>query len=96
MDAYLKKLKQKCKYQQIFTLLLFTLVIIIDYNTLILLLIFFLNIITISKFFHNIRLEIFIVRRVWKPLLSKFLVQRSAMLFNESEHWTAKLRFRSL
>ena len=49
-----------------------------------------------SKFFHNIRLEIFIVRRVWKPLLSKFLVQRSAMLFNESEHWTAKLRFRSL
>ena len=47
-----------------------------------------------SQFFHNIRLELFAVRRKWNG--ERFLVKRENIVFNEGEHWTAKLRFRSI
>jgi len=47
-----------------------------------------------SQFFHNIRLELFAVRRKWNG--ERFLVKRDTMVFNPGEHWTAKLRFRSI
>lgn len=48
-----------------------------------------------SKFFHNIRLEVFMVRRKWSAT-NKFLYKREKMVYNDAEHWTAKLRFRSI
>jgi hypothetical protein len=47
-----------------------------------------------SKYFHNIRLELFIVKRKWINNSFKFI--REKVTFESGEYWTAKLRFRSL
>jgi len=47
-----------------------------------------------SQYFHNVRLEIFIVRKHWKG--TEFIFQREKMSFSDGESWTAKLRFRSI
>ena len=47
-----------------------------------------------SQFFHNIRLEIFMVRKEWK--LTDFDFVRKKMVFSDGESWTGKLRFRSI
>ena len=49
---------------------------------------------TDSKFFHNIRLEIFIVRKEW--FKGEFRFMRSKLVMADGESWTAKLRFRSV
>ena len=49
---------------------------------------------TDSKFFHNIRLEIFIVRKEW--FQGEFRFMRSKLVMADGESWTAKLRFRSV
>jgi len=50
--------------------------------------------ITNSQYFHNIRLEIFIVRKQW--VQNEFHFIRENMVFADGESWTAKLRFRSI
>ena len=47
-----------------------------------------------SQYFHNIRVELFLVRRVWSE--DKFLFKREKVQLGDSEFWTAKLRFRSI
>ena len=47
-----------------------------------------------SQYFHNVRLEIFIVRKNWVG--DEFRYEREKMSFVDGEIWTAKLRFRSL
>ncbi len=47
-----------------------------------------------SQYFHNVRLEIFIVRKQWFENEFRFIRER--MTFTDGESWTAKLRFRSI
>ena len=47
-----------------------------------------------SQYFHNVRLEIFMVRKEWYQ--DEFRFVRGKMSFTEGESWTAKLRFRSI
>ena len=47
-----------------------------------------------SKFFHNIRLEPFVVKRVYKDGVFKFI--REKLTYDSDDFWTAKLRFRSV
>ena len=47
-----------------------------------------------SQYFHNVRLEIFIVRKQWVG--DEFRFEREKMSFIDGESWTAKLRFRSI
>ena len=47
-----------------------------------------------SQYFHNVRLEIFIVRKEWFENEFRFI--RETMSFSDGESWTAKLRFRSI
>ena len=47
-----------------------------------------------SQYFHNVRLELFIVRKEW--FQDEFRFIRQKMSFTEGESWTAKLRFRSI
>ena len=50
-----------------------------------------------SQFFHNIRLNVHIVRREWNLSdNSSFIYKREVMQFSNSENWSAKLRFRSV
>ena len=49
-----------------------------------------------SKFFHNIRLEVFCVRKEWHNTLNEFEFAKEKMVFQDGESWTAKLRFRSI
>ena len=49
-----------------------------------------------SQYFHNVRLEIFIVRKHWNLVSKEFRFIREKMVFTEGESWTAKLRFRSI
>jgi hypothetical protein len=49
-----------------------------------------------SKFFHNIRLELFIVNREWQIYENAFKFIRKKVTFGSGEYWTGKLRFRSL
>jgi hypothetical protein len=46
--------------------------------------------------FHNIRLELFMVRKEWKTLQKKFVVRRRKMVFGENQNFSAKLRFESV
>ena len=48
------------------------------------------------NFVHNVRLELFIVRREWSTNLNKFFFVREKMVFSDGEFWTAKLRFRTI
>jgi hypothetical protein len=51
-----------------------------------------------SQFFHNIRLEVFIVRKKLAIVngIQTNLFKRDKMTFEDGEYWTAKLRFRSI
>jgi hypothetical protein len=52
-----------------------------------------------SQYFHNIRLEVFVVRREFgldQHGGTSFKFKREKMTFDEDDYWTAKLRFRSL
>ena len=49
-----------------------------------------------SQFFHNVRLELFIVRKEWFSDTQKFVPTRSKMVFSDGQSFTAKLRFQSL
>ena len=49
-----------------------------------------------SKFFQNIRLELFITRRVWLRDLRQFSFKRFSITLADGESWQAKLRFRTL
>ena len=49
-----------------------------------------------SQFFHNIRLEVFLVRKEWKQSTKEFTFAKEKLSFQDSESWTAKLRFRSI
>jgi len=52
-----------------------------------------------SQYFHNIRLEVFVVRREFgldQHGVTSFKFKREKMTFDEDDYWTAKLRFRSL
>ena len=48
------------------------------------------------KFFHNIRLELFIVRKEWDQGTNKFVLKRRKMEFTEGQSFTAKLRFQTV
>jgi len=48
------------------------------------------------SFVHNVRVELFIVRREWSTNLNKFFFVREKMVFSDGEFWTAKLRFRTI
>ena len=47
-----------------------------------------------SQYFHNVRLELFMVRKHW--VNDEFRFIREKMSFTDGESWTAKLRFRSI
>ena len=49
-----------------------------------------------SQYFHNIRLEVWIVRKEWHVLNNEFQFAKEKMVFQDGESWTAKLRFRSV
>ena len=49
-----------------------------------------------SKFFHNIRLEVFCVRKEWFQATQEYIFSKEKMPFDQGESWTAKLRFRSV
>jgi len=51
-----------------------------------------------SQFFQNIRLEVFIERRVWDTAATpqQYKFQRTRVRLNEGDSWTAKIRFRTL
>jgi len=49
-----------------------------------------------SQYFHNIRLEVFIVRKEWHIAKGEFEFAKEKMVFEDGESWTAKLRFRSV
>ena len=48
-----------------------------------------------SRFFHNIRLDVSIVRKVWMRD-NQFHYKRETIEYGDGEAWSAKLRFRSL
>jgi hypothetical protein len=48
-----------------------------------------------SKFFQNIRLEVFITRRVWDYTNNKYVLKRRPLTMGDNDTWTAKLRFRT-
>ena len=51
------------------------------------------------QYFHNIRLEVFIVRREYKFDLAgtmTSLFTREKLVFDDDDYWTAKLRFKSI
>ena len=47
-----------------------------------------------SQYFHNVRLELFMVRKHW--VQDEFRFIRETMSFSDGESWTGKLRFRSI
>lgn len=53
-----------------------------------------------SQFFHNIRLEIFAVRKNWEwdgnERIERFVFRRQKMVFSDGQNWSGKLRFRSV
>ena len=49
-----------------------------------------------SKFFHNVRMELFIVRKEWDQGTHEFIPQRSKMVMSDGQSFTAKLRFQTL
>ena len=49
-----------------------------------------------SQFFHNIRLEVFLVRREWHVGRREFDFSKEKLVYSPAETWTAKLRFRSV
>jgi hypothetical protein len=49
-----------------------------------------------SQFLHNMRLELFIVRKEWSVLKKQFLFVREKMVFADGEFWSGKVRFRSI
>ena len=49
-----------------------------------------------SQFFHNIRLEVFMVRKEWNVAREEFDFAKEKMVYQNGESWTAKLRFRSI
>ncbi len=49
-----------------------------------------------SQFFHNIRLEVFMVRKEYSTTRNEFDFAKEKMVFSDGESWTAKLRFRSI
>ena len=49
-----------------------------------------------SQFFHNIRLDLHIVHKVFSFKTQGFIFVREKMTFSPGEAWTAKLRFRSV
>ena len=53
-----------------------------------------------SQFFHNIRLELWMVRKNWEwdrnETRERFIFRRQKMVFADGESWTGKLRFRSV
>ena len=49
-----------------------------------------------SQYFHNIRLQLYIVRKDWNPTTKVFVFTAERLEFEEGQTWTAKLRFRSI
>ena len=49
-----------------------------------------------SNFFHNIRLEVFIVRKEWLEIDNGFIFVKEKLTFEAGENWSAKVRFRSI
>ena len=49
-----------------------------------------------SQFFHNVRLELFIVRKEWFSDTKSFQPLRSKMVLSDGQSFTAKLRFQSI
>ena len=49
-----------------------------------------------SQFFHNIRLEVFLVRKEWVEADASFMFAKEKLVFVDGESWTCKLRFRSV
>lgn len=49
-----------------------------------------------SQFFHNIRLEVFMVRKEYSTTRDEFDFAKEKMVYSNGESWTAKLRFRSI
>ena len=47
-----------------------------------------------SQFFHNVRLELHLVKKVFDGTGFKFVKEK--MVFSPAEAWSAKLRFRSV
>lgn len=48
------------------------------------------------RFFQNIRLSVMIERRVWKTATNAYKFDRRKLLMLPGDHWSAKLRFRTL
>jgi len=46
--------------------------------------------------FHNIRIELFMVRKEWKTNLNQFVARRRKMVFGVNQNFSAKLRFESV
>jgi hypothetical protein len=49
-----------------------------------------------AQSFHNIRLELFMIRKEWKTQLKKFIARRRKMVFGKNQSFSAKLRFESI
>ena len=49
-----------------------------------------------SKFIQNIRLSVYVFRRVWNSVLKEYKIRRLPITILEGDSWTAKLRFRTL
>ena len=50
----------------------------------------------ISQFVQNIRLSVYIFRRVWNSQLNEYKIKRLPITILDGDSWTAKLRFRTL
>ena len=48
-----------------------------------------------AQYFHDIRLQVYIVRKIWKEAEETFIFQSEKLEFEPGQSWTAKLRFRS-
>ena len=49
-----------------------------------------------SQFIQNIRLSVYIFRRIWNSQLNEYKIKRLPITILEGDSWTAKLRFRTL
>jgi hypothetical protein len=49
-----------------------------------------------SQFFHNVRMELYIVRKLFDPVTRGLKFVKEKMEFSPGDAWTAKLRFRSV
>jgi len=49
-----------------------------------------------SQFIQNIRLSVYIFRRIWNSQLNEYKIKRLPITILDGDSWTAKLRFRTL